>query len=46
MRHRPLTVLTILLALQPFLCLAQDKGTYQEEADRLAVLEASARQDC
>ena len=38
MRHRPLTILTILVALQSFLCLAQDKGTYQEEADRLAVL--------
>jgi ubiquinone/menaquinone biosynthesis C-methylase UbiE len=33
-----LIVFTILAAFQPFFSLAQDKGTYQEEADRLAVL--------
>jgi ubiquinone/menaquinone biosynthesis C-methylase UbiE len=33
-----LIVFTVLVVFQPFLSLAQDKGTYQEEADRLAVL--------
>jgi ubiquinone/menaquinone biosynthesis C-methylase UbiE len=33
-----LIVFTVLVAFQPFFSLAQDKGTYQEEADRLAVL--------
>jgi len=31
-------VLAVLVAFQPFFSLAQDKGTYREEADRLAVL--------
>ncbi len=33
-----LIVFTVLVAFQPFFSLAQDKGTYPEEADRLAVL--------
>jgi hypothetical protein len=33
-----LAVFTVLVAFQPFFILAQDKGSYQEEADRLAVL--------
>jgi ubiquinone/menaquinone biosynthesis C-methylase UbiE len=33
-----LIVFTVLVAFQPFFSLAQDKGTFQEEADRLAVL--------
>jgi SAM-dependent methyltransferase len=38
MSRRFLIVLAVLVALQPFSSLAQDRGTYQEEADRLAVL--------
>jgi len=34
----PLFVLAVLVAFQPLFSLAQDKGTYQQEADRLAVL--------
>ncbi len=33
-----LIVFALLVAFHPFFSLAQDKGTYQEEADRLAVL--------
>ena len=36
MRRRTLIALTARVAFQPLLCRAQ--GTYQEEADRLAVL--------
>ena len=38
MRPRVLMVLTALLAVQALLGLAQEKETYQEDADRLAVL--------
>ena len=37
-KQRALIVLAITAASQPLLCLAQDKGTLREEADRLAVL--------
>lgn len=37
-RRQVLIILAIAAAFRPSFCLAQDKGTYQEEADRLAVL--------
>jgi len=38
MHRRALILLSILLTLQSFFCVAQEKATCQEEADRLAVL--------
>ena len=38
MLRRSLIVLAVLVVFQPFFSLAQDEGTYQEEADRLSVL--------
>ena len=37
-RRHVLIVLVITAAFRPFFCLAQEIGTYQEEADRLALL--------